>query len=133
MDFEPWSVYSLENGLKTFLDDYKWSKVDCKGNIPSERKGMSFVELKGQFYLFGGISDLGSFNDFYSFNPNLNIWNQVQTKNGGPDVRADHACIAAENDGLIIIGGRHQNMSYYNDMYYVSFGLSKFLERIRIN
>ncbi len=101
------------------IDDYKWSKVECKGNIPSERKGMSFVEFKGQFYLFGGISDLGSLNDLYSFNPSMSIWNPIQTKNGGPCARADHACVA-ENNGLIIIGGRHQNMNYYNDIYHIS-------------
>ena len=108
------------------LEDYKWSKVDCKGHIPSERKGMSFVEFKGQFYLYGGISDNGSFNDLYSFNSSTSIWNQIETKNGGPGVRADHACVA-ENNGLIIIGGRHQNMNYYNDMYHISLGSSKYL------
>jgi len=112
-------VLNLNDLWTLDLESYKWNKLNCKGDvIPTERKGMSFIELNGQFYVFGGVSDRTSHADLYCFDPESNSWNQIGTKNEGPSGRADHSCVGYNNE-LVIIGGRNQHMYYFNDIYHI--------------
>jgi len=112
-------VLNLNDLWTLDLESYKWSRLKYKGDVvPAERKGMSFIELNGQFYVFGGVSDTMSYADLYSFDPESDSWSQIGTKNEGPSGRADHSCVGYNNE-LTIIGGRNQRMYYFNDIYHM--------------
>mmetsp|Transcript_331 Transcript_331/g.312 ORF Transcript_331/g.312 Transcript_331/m.312 type:complete len:565 (-) Transcript_331:155-1849(-) len=94
-------------GLNHDINLHK-SKVGFQGDIPLARAEHSAVSLNGKLYIFGGNSNYGLLNDFYTFDPINLLWSPVQdfiSAGGMPSRRAGHSMVASENN-IYIFGGR---------------------------
>ena len=60
------------------IDESKWTAVNHKGGKPPSSRfcHVGFV-LKKKFYIFGGYDGFNRVNDFYSYNVDENIWQEV--------------------------------------------------------
>lgn len=73
------------------------------------------VPYAGKIYLFGGmISLMNNTNELHEFDPILNIWRKVQTKNTPPAIDSHKACIYKNK---MIIGLGYSENDYNSKIY----------------
>eukprot|EP01080_Neovahlkampfia_damariscottae_P006507 gene6507-10515_t len=84
------------------LKDIK--KVECSGDIPSERFGHSAVVYNSCMYVFGGQNEKTTNNELYELNFQTKKWTKIETEGDLPTIRTDHTCLIYKNS-MIVIGG----------------------------
>lgn len=85
-------------------------KVGLEGDLPIARAEHTAVNINGQLYIFGGLTEDGFMNDIYSFDPIALRWSIVDYPMGPiPSRRAGHAATERGGDQFVLFGGRTGN------------------------
>lgn len=112
----PWDnrqYHDLADFYKLDLDTYNWEEV-FPAAFPGERQGfnMEFNPVDGKVYFYGGYnhpttaSDIEIVNDFWKYDPQLEIFSQITLTGTNPGGRRGAAlCIVEESNTLYLFGG----------------------------
>jgi N-acetylneuraminic acid mutarotase len=76
-------------------------KWEIRAPLPTVRSGIAGASLKGKIFVFGGESNLGTYNQTESYDPAKNSW-----QNWAPVLTARHGLGAAiVGDAIYVISG----------------------------
>jgi len=80
-----------------------WQRLNTTGDIPSPRRGATFVTYNNKLYLYGGSTHRGqeAFSQLYCFDPSTNVWKFVLDTH----YRIYRQSAVIYNDQMIIYGG----------------------------
>ena len=83
-----------------------WQVVTPGGDVPSARFGHTMVEINGQVYMFGGLTEGGSvlLDEISSYLPGENRWVKETPINNPPPARIHHASVAYQNRMYVFSG-----------------------------
>jgi N-acetylneuraminic acid mutarotase len=82
-----------------------WQQITPTGDIPTARQGHSMVSIDSLVYLFGGQDGSKSIlNIIYSFDPNLQEWNEETPINTPPPPRHGHKAIVRDGRMYVFFG-----------------------------
>lgn len=80
--------------------------IGFQGGIPAARAEHAVASYEGNMYMFGGVSELGLMQDFFTFNPQELRWTSLtRRKQAWPVRRAGHI-LEASTGRLFMFGGR---------------------------
>ena len=105
------------------MDDYKWERIESKGDIPPDIGYHRSVIYRNWLIIFGGVtySTTGAFvcfNDIYGYNFNSNVWKIFDAKNS-PSKRYWHS-MTIHNNLLIVCGGTTPKSKILKDTYMIN-------------
>ena len=87
-------------------DDYEWALVTVKSSpSPSARYRHTAVMYGGNMYVLGGTDGSKTFDEFWVFNPSLNVWTQIQS---APVAVQGHTANVVD-DTMIVIHGYNED------------------------
>ncbi|KAK0730003.1 hypothetical protein B0H67DRAFT_596273 [Lasiosphaeris hirsuta] len=86
-----------------------------QGKIPPARTNHSMITYNDKMYLFGGTNGFQWFNDVWCYDPNTNLWSQLDCIGYIPVPREGHAA-ALVDDVMYIFGGRTEEGSDLGDL-----------------
>lgn len=123
---------------KVQCDDFTFFELDTKayksasrdGQFPSPRAGHSCTVHNGKMYIFGGLQNKTSLNDFFSFDFEKETWTQIQPKAPDapwPSPREHHSALIYNNE-MYIFGGSNGIKKYKNDLWKYDFENNTFTE-----
>ena len=123
-----------KNDLYKFsLDESAWSSIRDSNpsaeNWPKPRYRTSLIVHKDTVYMFGGHDGTKQLNDFYSFDPMLEAWSQININDYFPSPRDSHVAISYSNS-LFLFGGSTGAAvtSSQNDLYEFNFDEKKWYQ-----
>ncbi|KAK3372026.1 hypothetical protein B0H63DRAFT_453400 [Podospora didyma] len=85
------------------------------GKIPPARTNHSIVTFNDKMYLFGGTNGFQWFNDVWCYDPQTNLWSQLDCIGYIPVAREGHAAALVE-DVMYIFGGRTEDGADLGDL-----------------
>ncbi|OMJ76914.1 hypothetical protein SteCoe_23618 [Stentor coeruleus] len=104
------TLYKVSQSIKIYpqiLSNYQL--------FPPLRLRSALIAVRNKIYLFGGFSKFGLLNDFWVYDPSLEKWNQVLSKNDPPSPR--HSFAYASIGDIIVIWGGISEKGYSNDFF----------------
>ncbi|XP_078171338.1 galactose oxidase/kelch repeat superfamily protein [Carex rostrata] len=107
----------VDNKMYSFdLTSETWSILDCTGDIPPPRVGVTMVSVANTIYVFGGRDyEHKELNEFYSFDTLTNEWTLLSSDEASPPHRSYHSMTADEKQ--IFIFGGCGNSGRLNDLW----------------
>lgn len=99
------------NGLKV-LDDlhvldtdlWRWTKLNCQGEVPCARHSHAMAAVGQKIFLFGGRNEKCIFGDLYVLEVHSLHWTRVETTGNSPCPRFSHSMTLCGNF-LVVLGG----------------------------
>ncbi|OMJ87398.1 hypothetical protein SteCoe_10906 [Stentor coeruleus] len=83
--------------------------------FPPLRLRSALMTVRNKIYLFGGLSNFGFLNDFWVYDPSLEKWDEVFSKNDPPSPR--HSFAYSSTGDIIVIWGGITEKGYSNDFF----------------
>eukprot|EP01101_Sappina_pedata_P010869 TRINITY_DN6969_c0_g1_i1.p1 TRINITY_DN6969_c0_g1~~TRINITY_DN6969_c0_g1_i1.p1 ORF type:complete len:436 (+),score=64.05 TRINITY_DN6969_c0_g1_i1:23-1309(+) len=90
-----------------FLED-RWTKMECKGQVPRGRSRATAVVWRNEMFVLGGTDRKTTFLDFYSLNLDTLVWRKIYTnleRDYGVCGIEQHSC-TVYGDWMFVFGGK---------------------------
>ncbi|XP_055388979.1 leucine-zipper-like transcriptional regulator 1 homolog [Condylostylus longicornis] len=105
-DLEGVDCRNIHNDESILCDpQQKWVGIRVKSTAPAARAGHAMVAHRKRIHVYGGVGEAGKFDDFWSYDPDLNVWGRRAL--GGditPPARSHHTSLLHKN-AMIVYGG----------------------------
>eukprot|EP00939_MAST-03C_sp_MAST-3C-sp1_P004185 g4185.t1 len=86
------------------MDSFTWSKIECRGVVPSPRYFHASVIHDNVLYVFGGYDGVQRMNDMHQFDFDTGQWSFLQTSGERPCGRSSIVAVIYRNT-LKVFGG----------------------------
>ncbi len=105
----------------TWSYNYKtdtWSDLKA-ANPPDQRAsyGSAYDSKRHNILLFGGFTELGYFNDVWTYSPKDNSWTKVTTSGDLPDPRGAMGFVYDSKNDVFIMFGGFSDGGWFNDTW----------------
>lgn len=88
------------------IQENKWHKINCTGEIPSPRSGFVSAVLNDQLFVYGGLDPLyGWLNDGFTYNFQTKNWQKVNFSGCLPSPRDKIGYANLDDNKLVFFGG----------------------------
>jgi N-acetylneuraminic acid mutarotase len=99
----------------------KWTNIECKGELPSERHRHASILHDGKMFTFGGINSKTICNDLFVLDLENYTWKEIKLKNALPKKYGHQMKL---NGDLLCISGGFPINHDENFIYQLDLGLN---------